>query len=388
MSFKIEDIVQIRHILHANPELSAQESQTAALTENYLKKLGPTQLLSGIGGYGVAAIFDSMKIGFTLCFRAELDALPITETGISPYTSKNRGISHACGHDGHASILLGFAHWLKCHPDDWTGRVILLFQPAEETAEGALQVLADKSFTDLNPDFVIGMHNLPGFPLHRLIYKGDTFASASCGLKLHLLGKTSHAGHPEGGNSPLDAMLAITQFLSNLIHNNTDLESRAMITIIHLRLGEEAFGTSPGEADVMATYRAYDDETLQKLISVTEQRIDSLARAYGLGYTLTWVEKFAATVNDIAAGSLVQSAARRQGLEIIQPQAPFPWSEDFSYYSSRFKCAFFGLGSGENHPQLHNPDYDFPDQLMETAITLYANILKEAEERYAALQLD
>jgi amidohydrolase len=382
----IKNILAIRHYLHANPELSLQEVSTAEYVSKQLLLRYPDELITGLGGNGIAALYDSHKPGYTLCFRADLDALPIEEQSTHTYQSKNKGVSHACGHDGHSSILLAFAQWLNANPGKWPGKIILLFQPAEEIAQGALTVLKDTRFTNLKPDFIFGMHNIPGYPLGALIIKDKVFASASQGLKVKLTGKTSHASHPEDGNSPLQAMVAVFNLLNVLASQHTG--ASALVTIIHARLGEEAFGTSPGEAEIMATFRANNDDVLQSMASTAEAELKAIAAKAALQCTINWVEVFAATVNSSEAVNFVEKAAGNALINIVRPEKAFAWSEDFSFYTSRYKSCFFGLGAGEEHPQLHNPDYDFPDELIETALKLYTEILLTAGGHYAALKLD
>ncbi len=380
--------IELRHQLHRIAELSGQEAKTSAFIKEQLKELSPGIIIEKLGGYGLAAVFDTGKKGPVVCFRAELDALPIHEINKFEYRSKSPSVSHKCGHDGHLTILLGIGEWVKDNLNKLSGKIILLFQPAEETAQGALAVLADKRFTDLKPDYMFSLHNLPDFPLGSVIIREHVFASASRGLKIRLIGKTSHAGHPENGLNPLTAMMSILEVLNNLPNIVTGLDESVLITIIHVRLGEEAFGTSPGEGEIMATFRSNNDETLDKLAKETKRRVIAIAKAFGLKERLTWVEKFAATVNNEEAYAIVKQAVAKMKIETIQPLSPFPWSEDFSFFSQNYKSAFFGLGSGELHPQLHNPDYDFPDALIETGIELFANIVKETSKFYVTNKLD
>ena len=388
MQYDLDTLIKTRRHLHSIAELSGQEKQTSAFLISEMKKLNPDNLIENLGGYGFAVVFETHRPGLTICFRAELDALPIAEQNDFDYRSAAPEVSHKCGHDGHAVILLGLADWIKGQLCELSGRIILLFQPAEETAQGALAVLADTRFTELMPDLIFGLHNLPGFPLSGVILREKVFAAASCGLKIKLFGKTSHAAHPEHGISPLNAMLAMLDSINKLPQEVTQPEESAMVTIIHLCLGEEAFGTSPGEAEIMATFRAFSNKALDIMIKKTEQLVQSIAAEYKLKYTLQWVEKFAATINNEQAYSIVLKAVSSTSLDIIKPELPFRWTEDFSYFTERYKAAFFGLGAGESHPQLHNPDYDFPDLSLETGIRIFANIITEVVKEYAADKLD
>lgn len=377
MSIDYQRLSAYRQYLHSIAELSGKEVNTAAFIKKQLLELNPDELYDNVGGNGILAVFDSGISGAKVCFRADLDALPIEETNTFDYVSANKGISHKCGHDGHSIILLGLAQWLKANPIMWKGKVILLFQPGEETAIGAKAVLQDANFTKLAPDCIIGFHNLPGFSLGSLILRKGVFASASKGLKIKLIGKTSHAAHPENGNSPLLAMIGIIQSLCDLPHSKIGFDKAALVTIIHARLGEEAFGTSPGEAEIMATYRAHDDKTLELLTEATESITAAIATTHNLRYELQWVEEFVSTVNDDNVFDHLQSAFSDGSISMVYPESPFAWSEDFSFYCQHYPSCFFGIGAGEDHPQLHNPDYDFPDQLIKPGIEYLAKILME-----------
>ncbi|MCF7919925.1 MAG: amidohydrolase [Candidatus Cloacimonetes bacterium] len=359
--------IKVRQYLHEHAELSGKERKTANYIRELLLETKPVKIISNVGGHGVVAVYDSGTAGKNVMIRADIDALPIEETGELAYRSRNRGVSHKCGHDGHIVILLSLAIWLSEHIKELKGKVFLLFQPAEETAQGARAILADKKFISLKPDYIFGLHNLPGFPLNSLIIREGVFAMASAGLKFRFTGKTSHAAHPENGISPLPAMLKLIAGLNKL----------PLTTIIHLRLGDEAFGTSPGEGEVMVTFRAVSDEMLQKQVEKSENLAQKLAVKYGLLLEMERVEEFAATVNDAEAFGILERAALESKLPIIRPPEPFRWTEDFSFYSQKYKTVFFGLGSGENCPQLHNPDYDFPDELIENGREIFAKIVEE-----------
>ena len=322
-------------------------------------------------------MLDSCIKGATICFRAELDALPIREANSFDYVSEADGIAHLCGHDGHTTILLGLAKWLVDNPAEWKGRVVLIFQPAEETAQGAKAILQDSRFQALKPDYIFALHNLPGFEIGSIILREGIFTSATCGIKIKLSGKTSHAAHPEAGNNPQKATLSIINCLEDLPHTVCGMETPALVTIIYTRLGEIAFGTTPGEAEVMATFRTHDNQNLKNMMQKAEQMISALANAYHLNLNMEWVEEFASVVNDSGAVSMLQRAANTLNLKTLVITSPFPWSEDFSYFSQIYPSALFGLGAGENHPQLHNPDYDFPDELLPVGIRVFAELIRQ-----------
>ncbi|MEA3458296.1 MAG: amidohydrolase, partial [Candidatus Thermoplasmatota archaeon] len=311
-----------------------------------------------------------------------LDALPIQEINKLPYVSKNPGVSHTCGHDGHMTILIGLASWLQKEIKNLHGKVILLFQPAEETAEGAKLVLKDPNFSSIRPDYVFALHNLPGFKQDSIIVKKDVFSSASKGLIVKLIGKTSHAGHPENGNNPVFAMVEIIKKLTQIPKNIATDSNNLLVTIIHTKLGEMAFGTSPGEAVVMATFRSQHDKYMDLMSKEAVDLVKKTAEGHQLSYNVDWVEVFPATVNDNECVGVIVSSANLLKKDVIINEHPFSWSEDFSYFTQEIKGAMFGIGSGMGHAQLHNPDFDFPDSILDTGVDLFQEIIREISKKY------
>jgi amidohydrolase len=378
-----------RHALHRRPEVSGEERQTAEFIALELARTKPDQIWTGLGSetgrerHGIAASFESQRPqdGPTVLFRAELDALPIQESGTPAHRSEVPGVAHLCGHDGHMTILLGLARRLA-ERRPARGRVILLFQPAEETGDGARAVARDPRFEEIRPDHAFALHNLPGSPLGEIVLHKGTFNCASRGLAVHLRGSTSHAAHPEDGVSPAAAMCELAMAFTRL-HEAPSLTEAALgapqgltlSTLIHARLGEVAFGTSPGEAVVMATLRAEHDTQMERLSRLAIDEAKRTADRHGLTLTTTWHDEFRACVNADQACDHLSAAAEAQGLTTRHLEGPFRWSEDFgSLAESGASLAMFGLGAGESHPQLHAPDYDFPDALIETGVGMFWQI--------------
>lgn len=367
---------QIRHELHKIPEASGNEKETSKSIIRYLKKCNPDVIETNIAGYGIIAIFKSGQPGPTIVIRSELDALPIKEKNTFSYHSKFDGFSHSCGHDGHMTIVLGLGFWLKKEIKKLRGNVILLFQPAEENATGAQKVLSDSTFSILKPDYIFALHNIPGFPQTSIIIKNGVFSSASKGLIINLEGETSHAAQPELGNNPVLAMTSIIEEIVK-IPNFLKVENKAgLITIIHARLGKIAFGTSPGEATIMATFRSSDDALLQNISDQAENLVKKITKKHQLKYSLEWVDNFPALKNDKECINIIISSAKKLGYQFIILKKPFLWSEDFSYFTKKIKGAMFGIGSGLDYPNLHNPKYDFPDELLDIGVCFFQQLIK------------
>jgi amidohydrolase len=372
----LEDIKRLRRELHKNPELSGKEKNTSERIKRFIKEFNPDEIISEIAGNGLAFIFKGREEGKTILFRSELDALPISEQNSFEYKSSIENVAHKCGHDGHMSILSGLASLLKNNKPP-KGKIVFLFQPAEETGEGAKEVLEDEKFNSVKPDYVFALHNLPGFPINSIIIKPGIFASASKGIIVKLSGKTSHASEPENGISPVPAAASIIQKLSLLPDEMPDKKNFSLITIIHVRIGSVAFGTTPGEGEMMATLRAFENGDLDTLTNMSENVIKDEARKNGLKYSIDWTEEFPSTVNDNECVGIVKKCSEKLNLNIIEIQQPFRWSEDFGHFLSKYKGALFGVGSGKEHPDLHNPDYDFPESIIEPSIELFYSIAME-----------
>ncbi|MEA2096135.1 MAG: M20/M25/M40 family metallo-hydrolase, partial [Candidatus Cloacimonadota bacterium] len=190
-----------------------------------------------------------------------------------------------------------------------------------------------------------------------------------------LIGKTSHAAHPDKGKNPVLAMTTIIEDLLKIPNMTTSEQSNDLITIIHVKLGEIAFGTSPGDATIMATFRSHLDEHIQIMSDKAENLVEKIADDHQLDYDIKWVEQFPAVINDDECVDIIISASKLLDKEVIAMKNPFLWSEDFSYFTQDIKGAMFGIGSGVDHPQLHNPDYDFPDDILDTGVCMFKEII-------------
>jgi amidohydrolase len=373
-----DSLEKIRQTLHRQAETSGIEAQTAGTLQKMLKGCRPDSLFSGIGGQGVLAQWRGPKSGPSLLFRAELDALPMDERDSLLVHKASCGLAaHKCGHDGHMAILIGLAQHLHSRPLK-AGSLTMLFQPAEETGQGAKSVIEDRALADMHFDWVFALHNLPGFPMGQVVLRSGIFASASEGLRIDLQGRSSHAAEPHLGRSPMSAVATLITELQSLAQTSTPLEANAQCTLVYAKVGEETHGTSPGQARLCATLRSHQDECMQTLKAAALDRAQAVADSHRLELSTQWRESFPATRNHPDAVALVEQAAERLGLSLHRPEHPFAWSEDFGHFTNRFSGALFGLGSGEKHPVLHHPDYDFPDELLEPGVGLWISILEAA----------
>lgn len=369
---------QIRKHLHKHPEVSEEEKETAAYINEQLQALGVKEIHSGFSENSVLAEINSGKPGNCLLFRCELDALPITESNSFSHASVNKNVSHKCGHDGHMTILLGFAEEIK--RIDFKGQVLLLFQSSEETGKGAKNIL-ESGFLDNYPiDYVFALHNIPKYPKNSIICKPNTFTASVESLDIILEGKTSHAGMPQNGVNPANCVAAIIAYFSELENQKANSNQHLLATPIQIKMGKSAYGTSAGEALVSYTLRSFDAAyftSVKEKIKIDLKHL--VQKTPGLEYKLIWKEAFEAHHNTPELYQAIKNIAAKKNLEFIEKEKPFAWGEDFGTFTQKYKGAMFGLGAGENTPELHNPDYDFPEEIIPTGIQVFLSLQKQFE---------
>jgi metal-dependent amidase/aminoacylase/carboxypeptidase family protein len=284
------------------------------------------------------------------------------------------------------ATLVGVAENLRDRPVE-RGRIYLLFQPAEETGTGASAVLADPRFRALDPpDRVFAFHNVPRYPLGRVLVRRGLFAQGSVGFIAKYRGRTTHSSYPEHGINPAAAVTelvgAVNRFDETLA-GIVDAPILGTTTYAQLGIAENGpnFGTTPGEGVVMGVVRAHRTSDLEIVRGELASLAHALAANQGLEHELSWHEHFAATESDDDCVAIIEAAAMDTDLEVTWLDEPFRWSEDFGYLTSTFRGAFFGLGSGTDQPQLHDDGYDYPDKLIDIGARLYRAIIDHCLEQ-------
>lgn len=378
MTLTNQDIVELtawRRKLHQHPEVSNEEQRTAEEVVNFLENTGPDRVLTSLGGHGVAAVYESGMAGPTVMFRSELDALPIHEVSGAAHSSLVPGKSHMCGHDGHTAILAALGVQLgRRRPA--RGRVVLMFQPAEETGNGAAGVVADPRFGEIAPDFAFSLHNLPGVPLGEVRLKSGVVNCASRGMRIMLAGKTAHSSMPETGVSPMMAVSQLMPAIPALGNGTFADDDFSMVTVTHATMGEAVFGIAPGHAEVWATLRTKRNDLMASLCAAAEALVTSIADKNLLSAQYDYHETFVASVNAPEAVEQLRLALDEERIVHAQDNLPMRASEDFGVFGHNAASAMFFLGAGEQHPALHNPDYDFPDDLIPIGSRVFMRTLR------------
>ncbi|MGB2196244.1 MAG: amidohydrolase [Planktomarina sp.] len=375
-NFDIAELTEFRRELHRHPEVSGEEVETASKITAALRQMLPTRILTGLGGHGVAAIFDSGKAGPTVLFRAELDALPIEELNNIAWSSQAQGKSHVCGHDGHMTMLLALGRLISRQPVA-KGRVILMFQPAEEDGSGAKAVVADPAYQEIQADWAFAIHIEPGRPFGYVSTCEGLINCASLGLKIKFTGKTAHAADPEDGVSPAQAIATLIPALVSLGQGASLDENFRLLTITHVKIGEPTFGVAPGEGEVFATLRTTGDASLESLETKARTRAITIAEEFGLTVDFEVCDHFAASVNDPDAYKVAAMAMKAIGIPYGDAGVPMRASEDFGVFGWDAKAAMLCLGPGEDYAALHNPDYDFPDDLIPIGCAIFERIARD-----------
>ena len=329
----------------------------------------------------------------SVLLRADMDALPLQEETHIPHVSTLPGFHHACGHDGHSTMLAGALINLQQQSDTFHGTIYGLFQPAEETGEGAKQMLEATSPAIPLPTLgCYGLHNIPGQPLGSiLLTQQGVAARASCGLRFRIQGTSSHASEPDNGINPAivlgqlvqpDSPLAVLP--AQLLHDSRIPpqinQGKVLATVVHLSVGEDGdFGILPANGVLNITCRADRTEDLTVLKEAVHAVVLQESKRGGCALIgMDEIEPFPATINDVRRSAVVEQAALVLNTKVHIMKQPFPWSEDFAYYGDRCEsgAVLFGLGAGEKCKPLHSKEYDFPDALIDQGVELWEHIAK------------
>jgi amidohydrolase len=371
MSAIQQALVLLRGQLHAHPEPSGQEAGTAACLKDVLLGCRPARILTRLGGHGLAAVFTAPddRPGPTVALRAEMDALLV---GTGPGAPIAR---HLCGHDGHMAALCAIAMLRRERPLA-RGRLVLLFQPAEETGMGARAVIADPRWHDLAVDHCYAVHNLPRHPFGEVVLADGTFAAGSVELEIRL---EDADRRQDSGAERHDPSLTMGRLVSSLVHLPGDFRSDrglVLLTVTEARLAASAHVHGTIIVTIRATLCAETGPLLAELRSHAIQVVQREAHRHDLEPELHWSGEFPATENDSFAVAMVENAARRAELAVgPRLDSPLRWSEDFGWYLRETTGALVGLGAGVDHPDLHAPDYEYPDDLLAPAVDLQEALL-------------
>src|SRR5210317_1042627 len=380
----IPEMEQWRHHIHQHPEIAFEEKETSDFIAKKLESFG-IEVHRGLGGTGLVGVIHGKDKGASnksVGIRADIDALPMTEKTNLPYSSKNEGRMHACGHDGHTTMLLGAAHYLA-KTRNFYGTVYCIFQPAEEGGNaGAKAMIEDGLFKKFKIDSVWGIHNWPGVSVGKaVIHEGFAMAGGDI-INLKIQGKGGHAAQPHHSNDPIVAAGFTITALQSLVSRQLDPFKNVVLSLTKIE-GGSAFNVIPDSVTIGGTLRSTDkvlrDDMLKKIKNIAQ----NACAINNCSLDLEIRPGYPSTINDIKSAQLVKEIFEKTygKSSINKDEKPTMTSEDFSYMLQQKPGAYIWLGAGEKSEKLHSPYYDFNDELLPIGANFWAslaeNILSE-----------
>jgi amidohydrolase len=370
-----DELSSIRRDIHAHPELGLEEYRTADLVAQKLEEWG-IEVHRNVGKTGVVGVLRNGNGQEAVGLRADMDALPILEATGLPYASQNPGRMHACGHDGHTTMLLGAAKYLA-ETRNFNGTVNFIFQPAEEGVGGAMEMLKDGLFERFPCNYVYGMHNRPGLPVGKFITGPGTRSAGGAFFDITITGKGSHGAHPQHGIDPVVVACHLGTALQSIVSRNISAQDTAVLSITRIQAGD-AYNVIPQSAVMAGTVRTMKSETMAMVEQNMRRLASSIAAGFGAEATLDFRILFASMVNAEAEGTAYADAASELVGEanVRRDAPPGMGSEDFGFMMERVPGAHINLGNGDS-ASVHNHLYDFNDEAIPYGVALYAAITEK-----------
>jgi hippurate hydrolase len=372
-----ETLTRWRRHLHAHPEVTLHEQNTAAFVQDRLREMGiPFQ--ANIGGHGVVATISRGDSNRSVGLRADMDALPIQETSGVPHMSTNPGVMHACGHDGHTTSLLGAAALLTADAS-WTGTVHLVFQPAEEGGGGAKSMIADGLFERFPMERIFGYHNWPGLQAGTVAVHDGPVMAAGNRVYLTVTGHSGHAAMPHQTRDPMIAAAHLLLALQTIVSRSVDPLDSAVLTMATIQAGSAA-NQIPDRAVMRGTMRTLRNTVRDQVEADIHRIADGIARTFGVQIDVEIPRGNIVTENSPAERDIAADAVQAAGLPLRRDLPPAMTGEDFCWYLERKPGAFVWIGNGpaEGGRDLHNANYDFNDDILPAASGFLASVAKLA----------
>jgi len=362
-------ITALRHELHKNPEPSNKEVWTKKRLIEFLKTHTSLEIVDR--GKWFYAVYRAGVGKRNIAFRADFDAILLYEKTDLSYVSQNPGVSHKCGHDGHSACLTGLA--LEIDQEGADQNVFFLFQHAEETGDGAAEAAVFIRENDIHEIFAY--HNMSGWPEKAIVVRDGTAQFASRGMVIHMEGTPTHASMPEYGKNPA---FAIAQVINAIPEYTSAEKNKGLVvcTVIQVDVGERAFGVAASKGDLLLTIRAEFEEELDKLQENLEKLALEKGNADGIDVTFSYHDVFPVTANHQESSNKIRQVCRNKGFQALVLDEGIRGSEDFGHYLKETKGAMCYIGNGEEYPQVHTNDYDFPDSIIETAVELFKGLVE------------
>ncbi len=366
------ELTEIRQDIHAHPELGLEEHRTAEIVARKLEEWG-IEVHRGVGVTGVVGVLRNGNGQDSIGLRADMDALPVLEINDVPYVSQNPGRMHACGHDGHTTMLLGAAKYLA-ETRNFNGTVNFIFQPAEEGTGGALAMLKDGLFERFPCNAVYGMHNRPGMPIGQFALGSGTRSAGGAFFDIEITGKGAHGARPEQSIDPVLVACHIGTALQSIVSRNISPNDTGVLSVTRIASGD-AYNVIPQSATMAGTVRTMKRDTMTQIETNMRRMVEAVALGFGATATLDFRVIFAPMVAaDDETLILGEVAAELVGEDKVRRDAPAGMgSEDFSFMMEKVPGAHIGIGNGPS-AALHNHLYNFNDEAIPFGVALWAKV--------------
>ncbi len=380
LSHRVGEFIALRRDIHAHPEIAFEEHRTSALVAGKLEGWG-YEVTSGLGGTGVVGTLRKGSGTRRIGLRADMDALPITEATGHAWASRTAGLMHACGHDGHTATLLSAARHIA-EDVDFDGTLHLIFQPAEEGGGGALRMMADGLFERFPCDAVFALHNSPGLPTGHFAFRSGPAMASSDYVTIRLHGIGGHGALPHTTADPLVAAASVVMALQTIVARNVDPLQSAVVTVGALHAGQ-ANNVIPQVAQLELSVRALAPQVRALLRERLHELVHQQAASFRVRAEIDWREGYAVLVNSERETALASSVARRLfgDAKVVDPAPALMASEDFAFMLEKVPGCYLFVGNGaEGTPggcMVHNPSYDFNDEIIEPATRFWAALVQE-----------
>lgn len=373
-----DTLIRIRRHLHRHPELSNVEYETTKYIVSLLEQAGVAIADYGLKT-GVIAEIRGRLPGPVIALRADIDALPIHEETGLPYASQYPGVMHACGHDFHTAALLGAAYQLKQQESQLKGTVRLLFQPAEEKAQGAQRLIARGALEEVRA--VIGLHNKPDLPVGTIGITGGPLMAAADGFDVKIQGFGSHAAVPEAGVDPIVAASHIVTALQSIVSRNVSALESAVISVTQIHSGN-SWNIIPEQAVLEGTIRTFDEAVRSRVLERFRHIVTSVAGAFGAEASVRWIEGPPPVTNDESLAALGVLSAEALGYTAVKP-VPSPAGEDFAYYQRAVPGLFVFVGTGGDR-EWHHPSFTLDERALPVGAGFLSDLAVRTLAHYAA----
>ncbi|NRB01705.1 MAG: amidohydrolase [Rhodobacteraceae bacterium] len=374
MTMTPNELRALRRAFHQDPELGFDEVRTKEKVADALRSFG----LEVHEGVGVVGVLRAGQGNRAIGLRADMDALPIAEASRHDYVSRNPGVMHACGHDGHMTMLLGAAETLARDPG-FSGTVVFIFQPNEEHGLGAKAMLDDGFLAQFPIEEVYAIHNLPGAPLGQMSTRPGLICSSESLFEITVQGQGGHASMPQAGRDAITIGAELVQALQTIVARKLAPGAGAVVSVTEF-LTDGQRNVLPGVATLKGDVRARSPEDRDAIEGFMRQMAEGVALAHGVSTTVTFDTEFIETINALGPTAAAVRVAQGTGLETFPDRQPMSFSEDFAHFSAAVPGCFLLMGNGESGPHgqpLHSNDYDFNDALLPIGAAFWTALARD-----------